>query len=85
MEKSQDDLAAILDVHKATISKWENNEDPIGDQSDRLIRLVAVAKGGLKDEVTSVIGGFLAIQEKQIRGSVRVDVEASKAKYAVGA
>jgi putative transcriptional regulator len=84
MEKTQDDLAAILNVHKTTISKWENDEDRIGDQSDRLIRLVAISEGGLKDEVNNVIHEFPSIKEKQIRGSsMHVDVEAGKARYAV--
>jgi len=32
------EFARLMDVDKTTLSKWENNDDKIGSQSDRLIR-----------------------------------------------
>ncbi|MBD3373265.1 MAG: helix-turn-helix domain-containing protein [Candidatus Coatesbacteria bacterium] len=34
------ELAQILGVDKTTVSKWENDQDPIGSQSDRLLRVI---------------------------------------------
>jgi len=46
------DFAKLLGVHKSTLSKWENNEDPLGSANERLIRSVTLALGeGLKDRV----------------------------------
>ena len=50
------EFAHLLDVDKTTLSKWENNDDGIGSQSDRLIRLTVLALGeGLKEKVDEVI------------------------------
>ncbi len=37
-----EEFGALLHVDKTTLSKWENGEDPVGGQSDRLIRLMAL-------------------------------------------
>jgi transcriptional regulator with XRE-family HTH domain len=36
-------LATLLGVDKTTVSKWENNADPVGDQSERLLRTLVLA------------------------------------------
>jgi len=80
--KSQDELSDIIPVHKTTISKWENNEDPIGDQSDRLIRVVAMALGGLKQDMPEVIERFHSIHAGKSRSIMSVDVISGKGEYA---
>lgn len=40
MRLSTIDLAEVMGVKRESISKWENNREPIGPQSDRLIRLI---------------------------------------------
>lgn len=34
------DLSQILGVHKVTVSRWENDKEPIGASADRLLRLL---------------------------------------------
>ncbi len=34
------ELAGLMGVDKTTVSKWENDQDPIGPQSDRLLRVI---------------------------------------------
>ena len=80
--KSQAELSRLMRVSKTTISKWENNEDPVGEQSDRLIRVIAVALGGLKNELPGVVAKFPAIDQRAKPGPMRVDVEAGRAEYA---
>ena len=46
MTKSAKELAPVLGVHPVTISRWENNKETIGPQSDRLIRVVFAAGPG---------------------------------------
>ena len=43
MRKSAKELAPLLGVHPVTVSRWENNKEIIGPQSDRLIRMLFVA------------------------------------------
>jgi putative zinc finger/helix-turn-helix YgiT family protein len=60
-----EEFSRLIHVDKTTLSKWENNEDRVGDQSDRLIRLVAVGLGeGLKRESEHVIRSFPQIKSK---------------------
>ena len=37
------DFSQTLDVDPTTLSKWENDHDPVGPANDRLIRLVILA------------------------------------------
>src|SRR5208337_879358 len=58
-------FSRLIHVDKTTLSKWENNDDRVGDQSDRLIRLVALGLGeGLRDESARVIRSFPQIKGK---------------------
>jgi DNA-binding transcriptional regulator YiaG len=50
------EFAHLMDVDKTTLSKWENNDDSVGSQSDRLIRLTVLALGeGLQEKLGEVI------------------------------
>lgn len=67
-------FATFLHVDKTTISKWENNEDPIGDQSDRLIRAVVLALGqGLRAKLEEAIRAFPDIQNTPRRLCIEMD------------
>jgi DNA-binding transcriptional regulator YiaG len=39
-----DKFSRLLHVDKSTLSKWENNDDPVGNQSDLAIRLVVMSQ-----------------------------------------
>jgi len=43
VSRSAEDFSKLLGVDATTLSRWENNHQPIGPQSDRLIRCVALA------------------------------------------
>ncbi|MBZ5562285.1 MAG: hypothetical protein LAP13_07670 [Acidobacteriia bacterium] len=54
----------LLHVDRATLSKWENDEDPVGPQSDRLIRVITIALGeGLQERLGELVRHFKDIQE----------------------
>jgi DNA-binding transcriptional regulator YiaG len=60
-----EEFSRLIHVDKSTPSKRENNEDCLGDQSDRLIRLVALGLGErLKQESERVIRSFPQIKSK---------------------
>ena len=60
---TQDKFAELLHIHKSSLSKWENNEDKIGEQSDRLIRTVVLTLGeGLQKKAADVVRAFPAIR-----------------------
>lgn len=76
-----EEFAEYLDVDKTNLSKWENDADPIGPQSDRLIRLVCLGKGHLQKALPAVVDSFTAIQERrQVR--LEMDAETMQARYA---
>ena len=76
------EFAGLLKVDKATLSKWENDEDKIGPQSDRLIRAVALALGaGLKQRLEEVVRSFPAIRDKQHKGPMNVCMDTMSVDY----
>lgn len=79
---SQEQFARLLHTDKTTISKWENNADPVGHQSDLLIRAVAVVLSqGPKEQSQEVVRKFPAI--KAPAGAARhLDVDAVTLDYA---
>ncbi|MBK7927695.1 MAG: helix-turn-helix domain-containing protein [Bryobacterales bacterium] len=80
LKMTSDEFARLLHIDKTNLSKWENNHDRIGPQSDRLIRMMAVALGeGLGDELQNVIASFPRIQ--QARSTVRIDMDAANGSY----
>jgi DNA-binding transcriptional regulator YiaG len=83
LNMTQAQLAELLDVHKTNLSKWENNEDKIGEQSDRLIRTVAMVLGdGLKEKMEAVVRSFPQIQKKGKRGNIAIDSQDLSFTYA---
>jgi putative zinc finger/helix-turn-helix YgiT family protein len=80
---SQDDFSRYLHVDKTTLSKWENSDDPVGAQSDLLIRLVIMALDkSLQHETESLVRSFDEIENKQKRVHLEVDAETLEAEYA---
>jgi putative zinc finger/helix-turn-helix YgiT family protein len=74
LNMTQAQLAELLDIHKTNLSKWENNEDKIGEQSDRLIRAVSLALGeGLKEKMELVIRSFPQIQKSRKRPGLEMN------------
>jgi len=72
-----------LGVTKHTVSKWENGEDPVGAQSDRLIRAVTVCLGESLRGRLLEIGQLLPDIEDTIRSiDYNIDPEAKEIQYA---
>ena len=71
---------AMLGINKSTLSKWENNEDPVGAQSDRLIRALTVCLSrDLKDSVEALREVFPRIDNKNSKNvNYQVDAERNK-------
>lgn len=80
---TQGEFSGLLHVDKTTLSKWENNEDPVGDQSDRLIRAIALALGeGLKRGQEEAIREFSQIQDLRRAVCIVMNVETMAFHYA---
>jgi len=83
LNMTQAEFAGLLDIHKTNLSKWENNEDRIGDQSDRLIRTVVLALwDGLKGKMEEVVRSFPNIHKSKRRGSIDMDPQSLSYTYA---
>jgi hypothetical protein len=86
----------LLHVDKTTLSKWENNDDPVGTQSDLAIRLIVMSLDkGLKKKLSEVVGEqFEKIQfdrsmisnrsKKYAPRRATIQVDASDLSYAYG-
>ena len=78
-----EEFSRLIHVDKSTLSKWENNEDRVGDQSDRLIRLVALGLGeGLKEESERVIRSFPQIKAKPRPAAIQMNATTLRYQYA---
>jgi DNA-binding transcriptional regulator YiaG len=70
------EFARLLGADKSTLSKWENNEDPIGTANERLIRSVVLTLGdGLKERSEEGVRSFTWITEEYHHGPMNVDME----------
>lgn len=77
-----EEFAGLLHVDKTTLSKWENGEDPVGGQSDRLIRLVALALGeGLNESLVEVDIRTSFPQIKDARRKLPIHINPAKMSY----
>jgi DNA-binding transcriptional regulator YiaG len=81
---TQEAFSRMLRVDKTTLSKWENNDDPIGEQSDLLVRCVAVALGGpgLKGRLEEAVRQFENIKDRKKRVGFQVNAETREVEYA---
>lgn len=81
--KTAEEFARLLSVDKTTVSKWENDRDPVGNQSDRLMRLLAIGLGdGLEEKLKAVVGNLPEIGTSYRRGNIEVDLEKMSYQYA---
>jgi hypothetical protein len=78
-----EEFSRLIHVGKSTSSKWDNNDDRIGDQSDCLIRLVALGLGeGLKEESEPVIRSFPQIKGKPHPPGIQMNTTTLSYQYA---
>jgi putative zinc finger/helix-turn-helix YgiT family protein len=81
---SATEFASILSVDKSTLSRWENGDQPLGSQSDRLVRTVVLGLGeGMKEKLEQTIRSFPEI--RKTNKPVRLDVypETKEIRYRV--
>jgi putative zinc finger/helix-turn-helix YgiT family protein len=78
-------LAEILGVDKVTVSRWENDNNPIGNANDRLIRLLYLTKMAeeLKQMVpietlTEIMSNISSSLRKSSRKHAMINVPTSK-------
>jgi len=80
---SAERFGEVLGVDKTTISKWENDVDPIGPQSDRLIRITALALGdGMQGKVKQLLDALAEILAQRRKPPIAVDTKTMEYSYA---
>ncbi len=78
-----DALSRLIHIDRTTLSKWENNDDRIGQQSDLLIRSVAIGLGpGLCEKMEKLMRDFERIKKTRKKVSVSVDAQTHEYEYA---
>lgn len=79
--KNGKEFCELLHVDRATLSKWENNEDPVGPSNDRLIRTVVLGLGnGLQEELQKIIKLFPQIEDKKT-SQLEIEIDTDKMSY----
>lgn len=78
-----DEFSRLLDIDKTTLSKWENNDDPVGATNDRLVRVMALALGdGLQEKLDEVIRKtFPQLSRKRLPQSVGIEINPAEMSY----
>lgn len=81
--KNGREFAELLHVDPTTLSKWENNEDPVGPNNDRLIRAVVLGLGdGLKEQMEDIIHMFPQIEDTTHEQEIEIDSQNMSYQYA---
>lgn len=63
MSLTGDEFSRMLHVDKTTLSKWENNDDPVGPQSDLAIRMMVMSQNAaLREKLKDIIREFEKIK-----------------------
>jgi putative zinc finger/helix-turn-helix YgiT family protein len=76
LRMTQEAFARLLHTDKTTVSKWENDADPVGPQSDLLIRSVAVTLSDASKEISrKVVEGFAEIVAAHTTKALSVDAD----------
>ncbi len=65
LEMTQVAFARLIGIDHTNLSKWENNREKPGEQSDRLIRMFLLTLGnlGAGEKLQETVKGFEAIHE----------------------
>jgi YgiT-type zinc finger domain-containing protein len=80
MAMNGETFASHLGVDKTTLSKWENNQIPIGANSDRLIRALVLMLGpDSKAEIENGARNFTAINDDG--EPVRIEIDAKNLAF----
>jgi putative zinc finger/helix-turn-helix YgiT family protein len=75
-------FSKLLQVDKTTLSKWENDADAVGPQSDRLIRAIAVSLGeGLQEHAREVVKTFSDIAPDSGKMLLMVNAQTREYEY----
>lgn len=83
LKMTGEEFSRLLHVDKTTLSKWENNDDKVGEQSDLLIRALTLALGsGLKEKIEEAVREFENINRKL--KPVRIGINAETMEYQYG-
>lgn len=78
-------FSRLLHIDKTTLSKWENNDDKVGSQSDLLVRSYALNLGeGMKEKVQETMRMFdtINVTKKKKGATVEVDAQTNECQYA---
>lgn len=76
------EFASLLSADPSTLSRWENEAQKPGPQSDKLIRVIALERGaGLKKKLQSAVDHFKNIKKPSKRVRLSVNPETGKVDY----
>jgi putative zinc finger/helix-turn-helix YgiT family protein len=83
LKMTGEEFAAVLGTDKSTVSKWETNEQSLGERADRLIRAVTLILGdGLDEHRQEIVMSFPQIEEVIRDIEYNLDPESQTCEYA---
>ena len=85
LRMSSEEFSGYLGIDKTHLSKWENNADPVGEQSDRLIRLFTLEfSHALRSEVKRRLIDIIADISTEVK-RIEITLKTVKDGYAAAA
>jgi DNA-binding transcriptional regulator YiaG len=79
------EFSKLVDIDRTTLSKWENNQQEIGKNSDRLIRFVVINKSAdLRTQIEKFMKKYEELTgcDPPRRTQLRIDSETLEYEYA---
>ncbi len=72
----------LVQVKPETLSRWENDQQDIGKNSDRLIRFVVLSKSpGLRTHMEEFVMRYSGLTDRDARRSAHIEIDATSLKY----
>jgi len=76
------EFSKLMDVDPTTLSKWENDDDEIGPQSDRLVRLLVTAMSKeLRPKSEELVNALWEIVNCYSTSSSELEIDPETLKY----
>jgi putative transcriptional regulator len=72
----------LVQVEPETLSRWENDQQDIGKNSDRLIRFVVLSKcPGLRKHMEEFMTRYAGLTDRDARRGAHIEIDATTLKY----
>jgi putative zinc finger/helix-turn-helix YgiT family protein len=80
LEFNAREFSKIIHVNPSTLSKWENGEDPVGTQSDLVVRALIAAKK--EENFSELVSKLEALDDERSALDIIINTQTNEFEYA---